>query len=193
MNLNLSSRIDNFKNTILGAKVFEHSGAELFLENELCVIKEKFERLKELGSTLYIIGNGGSAAIASHAATDFFNVAKIKATTLHETSLLTCLANDYGYENIFSRVLEQSLRVGDILVAISSSGNSLNIRNAVNCAVHKNIYVVTLTGFKFGNPLMKMGNLNIWLNTQDYGMAEVGHQFILHNIADRFNNNLPSN
>ncbi|MFA7239209.1 MAG: SIS domain-containing protein [Sulfuricellaceae bacterium] len=137
------------------------------------------------GKGVYLVGNGGSAAVASHAITDFVNVAKLRAMTLHESSLMTCMANDYGYENAFSRILGVMADAGDVLLAISSSGRSANIRNAVAKMKDLGGMSVTLSGFDGDNPLRQMGDLNIWLNSHDYGLVEIGHLFILHNIADR--------
>ena len=139
----------------------------------------------ESGRSIYVVGNGGSAGVASHAVTDFFNAASLKAVTLHESSLLTCMANDYGYDNAFARMLSQMLQPGDIVIAISSSGQSMNIRNAARQAVENGAVVVTLSGFKHNNPLRSLGELNFWLDSEDYGMVEIGHQFILHNVSDR--------
>ena len=139
------------------------------------------------GNKVVLFGNGGSAGVAAHAATDFFNVAKIKTFTLHESSLLTCMTNDFGYENAFAKMLDQVINNNDVLIAISSSGNSINIRNAVEVAKKHKATIITLSGFSKDNPLRKMGNINIWLDSNDYGFVEIGHQFLLHNIADRFN------
>jgi D-sedoheptulose 7-phosphate isomerase len=135
---------------------------------------------------LYLVGNGGSAGVASHSATDFFNVAKLKAVTLHESALLTCMANDFGYENAFARMLSQMVQPGDVVIAISSSGNSPNIRNAATQARENGGTVVTLSGFASDNLLRSMGEINIWLDSNQYGLVEIGHQFILHNVSDRF-------
>jgi D-sedoheptulose 7-phosphate isomerase len=78
----------------------------------------------------------------------------------------------------------------DMLIAISSSGNSANIRNAVSAAREIGAFSLTLSGFKGDNPLRTMGDTNVWLDSQDYGFVEIGHQFILHNLADRFNDKL---
>jgi D-sedoheptulose 7-phosphate isomerase len=123
--------------------------------------------------------------VASHAVTDFLNVAKLRATTLHEPSLLTCMSNDFGYEVAFARVLATLASPGDALVAISSSGQSANIRNAAAEMRKLGGQVVTLSGFKRDNPLRALGDVNFWLDSTDYGMVEIGHQFLLHNIADR--------
>jgi D-sedoheptulose 7-phosphate isomerase len=190
MNLTLHSRIKRFSQVIENAEITNSRKEFIDLELEVASLCQRLMQLKNDSKNLYIIGNGGSAGVAAHAVTDFFNVAKIRATTLHESSLLTCMANDYGYENAFERMLGQLLNPGDVLIAISSSGNSMNMRNAAITAVKKGAYVVTLTGFSVDNPLRNLGHMNIWLDSNDYGFVEVGHQFILHNIADRFNEKL---
>lgn len=141
---------------------------------------------REKGASIYIIGNGGSAGVASHATIDFVNVGRLRAFTLHDSALLTCMTNDYGYENAYARILAQVARKGDVLIAISSSGRSKNILNAAQQASEKSCSVVTLSGFSPDNPLRGRGELNVWLNSSDYGMVEIGHQFVLHNISDRF-------
>ena len=142
--------------------------------------------VRENRGSVYVIGNGGSASIASHAVIDFVHVAKLQAFTLHDSALLTCMANDYGYENAFARILSQVIKPGDALIAISSSGNSENIRNASVQVSENGGMVITLSGFAHDNPLRSMGDLNIWLDASDYGLVEIGHQFVLHNISDRF-------
>ena len=76
-------------------------------------------------------------------------------------------------------------RPNDMLIGISSSGNSQNIRNAAAKIRELGGSAITLSGFAFDNPLRKLGDLNVWLDSRDYGMVEIGHQFVLHNIADR--------
>lgn len=190
MNLTLRARIEKFSQIIELTKITNIQKQVCNLEVEIASLQERLLKLKKDHRNLYIVGNGGSAGIAAHAVTDFFNVAKIRATTLHESSLLTCMANDYGYENAVARMLSQLINPGDAVIAISSSGNSMNMRNAATIASERGAYVVTLTGFSANNPLRDLGNTNIWLDSDDYGFVEIGHQFILHNIADRFNEKL---
>lgn len=143
-------------------------------------------QVRKSQNSVYVIGNGGSAGVASHAVIDFVNVAKLRAFTLHESALLTCMANDYGYENAFAKILAQMAKPGDVLIAISSSGNSKNIRNAAVQMTGNGGAVITLSGFVGSNPLRALGDINIWLDSCDYGFVEIGHQFILHNMSDRF-------
>ncbi len=133
---------------------------------------------------VFVIGNGGSAGIASHFATDLLKGLNIPALTLFDSNIMTCLSNDYGYERVFSVPLERLMKKEDLLVAISSSGQSLNILNAAEVAQEKKASLITLSGFLSDNPLREMGDLNIWINAEDYGLVETGHFFILHTIVD---------
>ena len=87
--------------------------------------------LNRKGGKLIFVGNGGSAAIASHMATDFLKNVGIPAISFNDSSLITCLSNDLGYENVFSKPVEKLPKPEDVLVAISSSGQSANILKAV--------------------------------------------------------------
>ena len=187
--LSLAARAGQFKNLMESCRV-TRNGDELNLESGMTVFGEMLASMRKAGRNLYLVGNGGSAGVASHATTDFFNVAKLKAITLHESSLLTCMANDFGYENAFARMLSQMVQPDDVVIAISSSGKSMNIRNAVEAAMQRGCNVITFTGFAHDNPLRTMGNINFWLDSSDYGFVEIGHQFILHNISDRFGKGL---
>ena len=138
------------------------------------------------GRRVFVIGNGGSAAVASHIVNDFVNCGRLKATTVHDPSLFSCMSNDYGYEQAYARILEIQADEGDLLVAISSSGNSANIRNAADIVHKKGGKVMTLSGFKERNPLRAMGELNYWLPSEHYGFVEIGHLFVLHHLLDRF-------
>ncbi len=87
-------------------------------------------------------------------------------------------------------LLAELARPADVLIAISSSGKSANIRNAASCVSGKGGSVITLSGFDARNPLRALGDLNIWVDSTDYGFVEIAHQFILHNVADRFGREL---
>lgn len=146
------------------------------------------ENARARGASVYLIGNGGSAAIVSHAKTDLMNVAGVKAITLLEPAIMTCLSNDYGYENVFSRQIQTLANPDDILIAVSSSGQSENILNAVRTMKNKGASVISLTGFDENNPLRKMGDYNYWLNSSNYTLVEIAHLFVLHHMADCLSN-----
>lgn len=182
----LVSRLSAFAGVLESCRVTSRDGTVLDIESGIARTIEVLGRLRASGATLYLAGNGGSAGIASHAAVDFLNVGGLRATTLHESSLLTCMANDYGYATAFVRILGTLARKGDALFAVSSSGKSANITNAAARMTGLGGTVVTFSGFAPDNPLRSLGDLNFWLDSQDYGLVEIGHQFLLHNLSDRF-------
>jgi D-sedoheptulose 7-phosphate isomerase len=138
----------------------------------------------EQASRVFLIGNGGSAAIASHMATDFTKNADIPASAFNDVSLLTCFANDFGHEHMFSQALYHYARDPDwLLVAISSSGRSRNIINAVDYARRMHRKVVTMSGFDASNPLRQLGDVNLYVPAHDYGSVEITHLAILHSMV----------
>jgi D-sedoheptulose 7-phosphate isomerase len=136
------------------------------------------------GKKLLFIGNGGSAAISSHLATDFWKNGGIKAVAFNDSSLLTCISNDYGYEHVFAKPILMFAESGDILMAISSSGRSGNILNGVKAAREKKCQVITLSGFQAQSPLRSLGDLNFFIPAEAYGPVEVLHHSIIHCILD---------
>lgn len=184
--LSLGARAAQFQALLTASEYTDSNGGRLSPEDGMARAMQMLRAARDRASSVYLVGNGGSAGVASHTTTDFVNVAKLRAQTVHDSSLLTCMANDYGYENAFARILSQLAGRDDVLVAISSSGKSPNIRNAAAAVRQKGGQVLTLSGFEHDNPLRGMGDLNVWLDSRDYGFVEIGHQFILHNIADRF-------
>lgn len=186
MNLTLSDRAEQFQSTLNASEFTDTSGVSLAPESGVLRAMQILRAARGRGNSVYLVGNGGSAGVASHAIADFVNVAQLRAQTVHDPSLLTCMANDYGYENAYARILSTFARSEDVLIAISSSGKSPNICNAAVKVRELGGIVITLSGFAPNNPLRVLGDLNIWLDSRDYGMVEIGHQFILHNMSDRF-------
>ena len=136
------------------------------------------------GRKLIFIGNGGSSAIASHMAIDYWKNGGIRATAFNDAALLTCLSNDYGYEQVFAKPIEMMSQAGDLLIAISSSGRSLNILNGVAAARKNGCGVVTFSGFAADNPLRSLGNINFYVPSESYGYVEITHLSICHSILD---------
>ena len=138
----------------------------------------------EGGRKVIIIGNGGSAGIASHTAIDFCKAGGVRAMTMTDGAALTCLSNDLGYEEVYAEQLRYLGRYRDLLIAISSSGESENILRAVAAADKFNMLVVTFSGFVAGNPLRRLGELNFYVPASHYGFVELSHQIFLHAIVD---------
>jgi D-sedoheptulose 7-phosphate isomerase len=136
------------------------------------------------GKTIIFIGNGGSAAIASHMATDYSKNGHVRARAFNDASMLTCLGNDLGYDRVFADQMEMHARAGDLVFAISSSGRSPNILAGVQSALAAGCTVVTLSGFEPGNPLRRMGAFNFYIASNRYGFVEIAHLTICHAILD---------
>lgn len=151
-----------------------------------------FLETRQKGKQLFFIGNGGSAAIASHMAADYMKNGRMKTISLYDSAVVTCFGNDYGYEQVFSRSLERLGEDGDLLIAISSSGNSPNIVNAIQMAKEKGLHVVTLSGFEGTNRIRAMGDYNIYVPVCHYGMVESIHNLILQQIVDALMEYTPS-
>lgn len=136
------------------------------------------------GNKLIFAGNGGSAGIASHMATDYSKNGNLRSWAMNDGAMLTCLGNDYGYEYVFAKQIEFHARSGDLLTAISSSGGSKNILNAVESARACGCNVLTLSGFKSDNPLRRLGDYNLYIDSMEYGFVEIGHLILCHAILD---------
>ena len=139
---------------------------------------------KQSGSTIFFIGNGGSAAIASHMTADYMKNGGMNTYSLYDSAVTTCMGNDYGYEMIFSRPMQFLVKENDLLVAISSSGNSKNILNAIRVAKEKKAEVITLTGFLADNQAKQLGDINVYVPSEKYGIVESIHNLILQQIVD---------
>jgi D-sedoheptulose 7-phosphate isomerase len=136
------------------------------------------------GRKLIFIGNGGSASIASHMAQDYSKTGGMRALALNDSSFLTCVGNDLGYEHVFAKQIELHAFDGDLLIAISSSGKSPNIINAVAAARARDCQIVTLSGFGADNPLRRLGAYNLYVPSASYGFVEIAHLAVCHCILD---------
>ena len=152
--------------------------------NKLYDISNLLGNIKDSGKKVIFVGNGGSASIASHLTVDFINAANIKAINFNDPSLITCFSNDYGYENWISKALECYADSSDVLVLISSSGLSKNMLVGANKARTLGLDIVTLSGFSSNNPLKKLGDINLWVDSDAYNIVEMTHHIWLLAIVD---------
>jgi len=146
---------------------------------------ERIVRIRQDDGSVYFIGNGASASIASHMAADLGKNAMVRTEVLTDPALITALGNDCGYEEVFVEPLRWRMRAEDMLIAISSSGNSPNILSAVKYATSLRAYVVTLSAMKPDNPLRYYGNLRFYVPALSYGASETSHAAILHHWVDK--------
>jgi len=134
---------------------------------------------------ILIFGNGGSASIASHFSVDLTKNAGLRCVNYNEPDLITCFANDYGFERWVEKAVDFYGNEDDLLIVISSSGSSRNILNGVRAARKgKFRAVVTFSGFDEDNPLRQLGDINLWVNSRAYNFVENIHQIWLLAIVD---------
>lgn len=152
--------------------------------NELIILIEKLKRHRK--SKILLFGNGGSSSIASHISVDLVKACKINSLTFNEANLITCFANDYGYENWVKETLKNNSDSNDLVILISSSGKSKNMIKAAKYCISSNLNLITFTGFDKNNPLKKLGNINFWVDYKDYNFVEMAHHILLTSIVDYF-------
>lgn len=147
-----------------------------------------FKKIKSK-KTLFICGNGGSAANANHAAVDISNQIKFKNKRLAKCvslssniPMITALANDFGYKNIFSMQLETLGNKGDLLIVFSVSGSSPNVIRAAEKAKKMGIHIISISGFS-GGKIKKKSDICIKFNSKNYGLVEDLQMTIIHNIC----------
>jgi D-sedoheptulose 7-phosphate isomerase len=134
------------------------------------------------GARLIFIGNGGSASIASHMAADYQKNGGLPTLCFNDPASLTCISNDIGYDSVFRVPMMSHGRLGDVLFAISSSGNSSSIVRAVDTACSLHMNVVTLSGFEPDNKIRGKGGVNFYVPSHSYGVVENVHLAILHDF-----------
>ena len=140
------------------------------------------------GQNIYIVGNGASAAMASHFAADACNNGGLRVQAFNDPALLTATANDLVFEQVFALPLARLGRAGDLLIAISSSGSSPNILRALERAQAMRLQIVTLSGRGSDNPSRTFGDVNFYVPSSRYGWVESGHQVVMHYWLDQYLN-----
>ncbi len=161
--------------------------ALFLMQSEVNAYQSVIDMITHMGNgkaRLFFIGNGGSAAVASHMAIDYMKNGGFATFGPGDAAQVTCLGNDLGFNNVYSLPIERHGQLGDCLFAISSSGMSEDILDAVAAAKRKMMNVVTLSGFGEGNFLRGKGQVNFYVPSNQYGTVEIAHLAILHSILD---------
>jgi D-sedoheptulose 7-phosphate isomerase len=160
------------------------------------------ERMAELGETLFrayrnnkqvfLLGNGGSSSTASHMAADLAkntigpNMKRFRIVSLNDNAaIMTALANDLGYENVFSEQLTNLVQAGDVLIVVSASGNSPNVLKAMRYARSRSAEVIGLLGFD-GGTAAELADIALIVPSDHYGVVEDVHLIINHILVDYF-------
>ena len=170
---------------LAAAEATQIDGTKWRVSEAIAVAVRRAQFVKSIQGRVFFIGNGASASIASHMSADWLKNGGFAAMCFSDPALLTCVSNDCGYDNSFALPLSRHGSTADLLFAISSSGQSANILEAVSVARKLSMMVVTLSGFMPDNPLRKLGNINFWVPSEKYGNVETAHLAICHAILDQ--------
>lgn len=180
----LTSYIDTLSGLARRLEVTSEGGTQVSLDQGADEAVAALRGAKAASRKVMLIGNGGSAAIASHLHNDLCKAVGVPALLFTEPSLLTALSNDDGYGSVFERPVRLWAAAGDVLLAISSSGRSENILRAVRAAKERQCGILTFSGFSPDNPLRRMGDLNFYVPSAVYGYVELAHSVLAHFLTD---------
>lgn len=158
--------------------------AEDGVSDKLVAFHDLAVATREAGGKLMFAGNGASASIASHARVDFTKHGRVQAIDFNEPNLITCLANDFGFENFLAKAVEFYAGPRDVLVLISVSGCSANALKAADYAKSRGLKVVSFTGSAPDNPLRKLSDIDFWLASRAYNVVECVHMVWLMTVVD---------
>lgn len=164
-------------------QVTTNDGSVLRASSALGRCRSIFAQAHKKGGRVWIVGNGGSAAIASHIAVDLTKNGGIRALAFNDAPTLTCLGNDFGYGDVFSKQIEYQARPCDVVVIISTSGKSANILEAANAARVLGCSIVTLSGMNPNNVLRQKGDVNFYIPSSSYGIVETSHLILMHSLV----------
>ena len=184
MSNSFADYVKTFFDALAATVVTDRQGDPLSVDAGIARVHDIMRRIARGTGKVMFVGNGGSAGIAGHLAIDFAKNGGVRSVTFNDASSLTCLGNDLGYDQVFAKQIELHARKGDLLIAISSSGKSPNILNAVKAGRDAGCAIITLSGFGADNPLRKLGDVNFYLASDRYGFVEIGHLTICHAILD---------
>nr|WP_300849273.1 SIS domain-containing protein [uncultured Acetatifactor sp.] len=167
--------------------VTDREGRRLSVDEGLELWAEQARHVKEdTDGLIFFCGNGASASMAEHMSHDWFQNAVVNTTTCAEISHVTAISNDIGYEDVYAYRIRRIISDKDIVVGISSSGNSPNIVKAISAANENGAFTITLSGKKPDNEMRGMGNLNFYVPLETYGEVESAHAVLLHGALDYF-------
>ena len=173
--------------SLLDKATCKQGGRAVAIEAGLEALLQLWAEQAATGRSIYWIGNGGSAAMVSHLSQDVLNKCGIRSFAFNDPALLTCMANDFGYEQVFKRPLEATARAGDLLMAVSSSGESENVVSAAAAGRDLGLRLATFSAFSPDNRLRAApADLSFHVPTMNYGHAELAHEALIHSVVDSF-------
>ncbi|MCP4606294.1 MAG: SIS domain-containing protein [Proteobacteria bacterium] len=172
--------------------VRDAAGNDIETEDAFNIWTDLTSAARKSRRTVYLIGNGASASIASHISADLAKNAHVHTEVFSDLSLITAISNDMGYKEVFAEPLRRRMVPGDMLFCISSSGESENVIHAAKTAICLGGHVTTISAMDCNNTLRNSGMLNFYVPADTYGLAETCHAAILHHLVDQLTVALPA-
>ena len=179
-----SKYLQRYTDLLLATQSTNGNGESLDLDTAMGQVVDRIRQVKNSDGVVLLVGNGGSAAIASHMQNDISKAAGIKSLVFTEQPLLTALTNDDGYKSAFEFTTNLWAGRGDLMIAISSSGSSENILRASRAALNAGAGLVTMSGFNSDNQLRSLGEINLYVASSSYGYVETAHAALGHYLTD---------
>jgi len=183
-----STYLDELSRLISAMEIRNAAGEKLSLDEGGKAALDLIRETKKRKAKAVVVGNGGSAAIASHMQNDLCKAVRMRSLVFTEQSLLTALANDDGYQTAYETLMNLWAEPEDLLIAISSSGQSENILRCARAARKAGGQIVTFSGFAADNPLRTLGDVNFYIPSRSYGHVELAHaalgQFLTDALKD---------
>ncbi len=153
-------------------------------DESIIFLRDSIKNTQLANGRLLFFGNGASASLCSHAATDFTKQANILSVAFNDHNLITALSNDYGYEQWVSKAIQLYSNKNDMIFFISVSGESKNLLNGIDMANLMSLKTASLTGSKKNNPLRTKSNLSLWVDSKAYNIVESIHTIWITLIID---------
>jgi D-sedoheptulose 7-phosphate isomerase len=179
---------DRLATTLSGLEITDRSGSAVPHDDGFLRWVRLTHEVHEARRSLYFVGNGGSAMIASHMAIDASKNGGLRALAFNDPAFLTAISNDVSFDEVFAMPLAKFGQAGDLLMTISSSGNSPNIVRALETGRQAGMHLVTLSGKSPQNRSRSMGDLNFYVPADRYGWVECAHQVVIHYWFDQYLN-----
>ena len=176
--LNSLKYLDNYFNTL--TKHIKKNQSN----DKIVKLSKLISNIKKKNKKILVFGNGGSAAIVNHFTVDITKMYKVKCINLNESSIITCFSNDFGFDNWIKEAINYYADKDDLVILVSSSGMSMNMVNGGKKAIQQKCKLVTFSGFNKNNKLRKLGNINIWVESNIYNFVENLHQIYLLSVVD---------
>jgi D-sedoheptulose 7-phosphate isomerase len=169
---------------LLSIETTDQQGASLSLEAGAEQAVGMILEAKSASRKMLLAGNGGSSAIVSHVQNDLCKSVGVRAMVFTEQPLLTALANDDGYGSVFEWPIGLWAESGDLMLTVSSSGQSENIVRGLTAARENGCRLITFSGFKPDNLSRSMGDLNFYVPSSVYGFVETAHTALAHYLTN---------